>query len=192
MRTITRAIAFLLLMLSVLPVAGCAVAHQYPAYRGKVLELGTDRPIEGAGVLAVYRMTIFYWIERNSEYLGYQAVLTDKDGKFEVPAKFFSAFRPLASFDSDVTITIYKAGYGNFPGSFGSKRVKQGKTDPALVDDKLPPDNVVTFWLPKLETAEERKEHDNLYSVTSSILFEVKPFPPEGLRKDQFLPPKYR
>ena len=34
---------------------GCAVAHRYPAYRGRVLELGTDKPIEGAGVLAVFK-----------------------------------------------------------------------------------------------------------------------------------------
>ena len=191
MRTITRPIGFLLLLLSVLPVAGCAVAHQYPTYRGKVLELGTDKPIEGAGVLAVYRMTIFYWIERNSEYIGYQAVLTDKDGKFEVPAKFFSAFRPLASFDSDVTITIYKAGYGNFPGSFGTKRVNQGNTNPALMDDKLPPDNVVTFWLPKLETAEEIKEHDRIFSGSTTNVLDEKGFPPPGTKKGQFLPSKY-
>ncbi|MHB1040382.1 MAG: transthyretin-like family protein [Desulfobacteria bacterium] len=181
--TLFLAVAFVVAAFS----SGCALAHRYPAYRGKVLELGTDKPIEGAGVLAVYDMTVYYWIERNSEYVGYQAVLTDKEGKFTVPAKFFFAFRPLASFDNKVRITIYKKGYGNFPGSIGGeytvKRAKQGKTEPALErGDWIPPEKEVTIWLPKLETEAEIRDHDRLIT----IMIPGDDLPPKGITREQF------
>ncbi|MHB8783509.1 MAG: transthyretin-like family protein [Desulfobacteria bacterium] len=144
--------------------------------------MGTDKPIEGAGVLAVYDMTVYYWIERNSEYVGYQAVLTDKEGKFEVPAKFFFAIRPLASFDPKVEITIYKRGYGNFPGSTNPRRPKHVTTDPPI-GTYLPPDKEIIFRLPKLETEEERKEHDLLITGTG---IPDSDLPPRGMTLEQF------
>jgi hypothetical protein len=177
--------------------SGCATVHRYPSHSGKVYELGTDAPIEGAGVLAVYQ-----WVSSSPggpvhQFLGYQAVLTDKEGKFTIPSKWFSPMQaglPFAWFESDPNITIYKQGYGNFPGSFGTGLAKRGMTEPEWVSRtrKFPFLTTVTFWLPKLETKEEIREHDSLFFVTSSILFEGKPFPPEGMTKDQYLPPKYR
>ncbi len=178
-----RRFVILLIALSGIQIlTGCAVSHRSPAHRGRVLELGTDKPIEGAGVLAVYQMTIYYWIERNSEYVGYQAVLTDKEGKFEIPAKYFSVFRSLASFDNNVQITIYKQGYGNFPGSFNERLMKHGKSAPNLVKDILPPEKEVILWLPKLTTEEERREHDRAFPPTlpGDVVL------PEGMSRDDF------
>ncbi len=201
MKTMTRPFALLLFLLSVLPVAGCAVAHRYPAYRGKVLELGTDQPIEGAGVLAGYWMNTYSMPESNSRYVGYQAVLTDNAGRFEVPPKIFTDFYPMAMFDSNVRITIYKYGYGNFPGSFPlygsmpgvSKETlrKVGNTDPILNKDQLPPEREVIFRLPKLETEAEIKEHDRIFSGTTTEVLNEKGFPPPGTTKGRFLPQKY-
>lgn len=184
-------IRLLCLAVAVAALSGCAPAHRYPAYRGRVLELGTDRPIEGAGVLAVYRMFLYTPIERFDRYLGYQAVLTDKEGRFAIPAVTRVNLNPLKTFDPRVRITIYKRGYGNFPGSVGGKYVvkmaKQGRTEPELERGQwVPPDAEVTFWLPKLETAEEIREHDLLFSVTSSILDDD--YPPRGTTREQFEP----
>lgn len=201
MRAKQRTFAAVLLVLSMLSSAGCAVAHRYPAYQGRVLELGTDKAIEGAGVLAVYRMNTYTMPESNTRYVGYQAVLTDNTGQFEVPSKTFFSFYPMAMFDSDARITIYKRGYGNFPASFpffgsspGVSRgtpAKEGKTDPVLNKDQLSPGREVTFWLPKLETEEEIREHDRIFSPLTTDVLDEKDFPPPGTKKGQFLPPKY-
>ncbi len=168
-------------------ISGCAVAHRYPAYRGRVLELGTDRPIEGAGVLAVYAYRQFGVIAIHKAYLGYQAVLTNKDGKFEVPPVWFTELMPFSWFDNNVSITIYKKGYGNFPGSMGGKyvvkRAKQGKTEPDLGRGcRVPPAQEVTYWLPKLETEEEIREHDRLMTIT----IPGDDLPPKGMTREQF------
>ncbi len=160
---------------------GCAIFHRYPAYRGKVLELGTDKPLEKAGVIAVYWLTTYYWPERNSEGMGYQAVLTGDDGWFEVPAKYFFTFRPLASFDANPRVTIYKKGYGSFPASFGEGTLaKRGKTAPEI-GAFVPAEKEVTFRMPKLETAEEMKEHGRLY--VPDIPGKV---PPKGMSMERF------
>lgn len=170
---------------------GCAVAHRYPAYRGRVLEMGTDKPIEGAGVLAVYRMNTYTMPESNTRYVGYQAVLTDNKGKFEIPSKTFFSFYPSASFDSRVRITIYKRGYANFSGGLHVSRPKHGRSDPELIGDQLPPWKEVTFWFPKLVTEEEIREYDESFSFTGDEILREKSFPPAGTSKGQFLPPDY-
>lgn len=183
----------LLLVCSVVHLcSGCAIVHRYPAYRGTVLELGTDKPIEGAGVLAVYETTGLNFVERSSEYAGYQAVITGRDGKFTIPGKFFFAFRPVAWFDSWVRITIYKRGYGNFPGSFPGEYNpslgKDGKTKPELKNDRFPYWGDVTLWLPKLETQQEIDKHDKNFLPVMSEALDDKGFPPPGTNKYQFFP----
>ncbi len=182
--------------------AGCAIVHRYPTYRGTVLELGTDKPIEAAGVLAVYRERTYWPPEGNTRYVGYQAALTDGSGNFEIPSKFFFDFFPLALFDSWVRITIYKRGYGNFPGSFPfydpmpgmshrASTAKEGRVDPILELNRVPSRKKVTFWLPKLETAAEHAEHDQVFSGITTDVLEERSFPPPGTSKIQFLAPKY-
>ncbi len=181
-----------IILVGVQTLSACAIVHRYPAYRGKVLELGTDKPVEGAGVLAVYRMTLFMPPSGGSRYLGYQAVLTDNNGGFKIPPKFFFPFQPLGSFDSDVSITIYKRGYGNFGASFYDYLPKHGVSEPNLGPGHWVPSNTeVTFWFPRLETEEEIREHDGAFSPYTNDVLDKNGFPPPGTRKGQFLPPKY-
>jgi hypothetical protein len=191
-----KKILFLLIVLAgVQTLSACAIVHRYPAYRGKVLELGTDKPIEGAGVLAVYEYKQVSITGGHDTFLGYQAVLTNTEGKFEIPTVWFTEFMPFSWFNDDVFITIFKKGYGNFPASFPGKyrrpRAKQGRTEPPLKSDWLPPRQEITFWLPKLETEEEIREHDRAFSPYTSVVLDKKGFPPPGTRKGQFLPSKY-
>ncbi len=162
---------------------GCAIFHRYPAYRGKVLELGTDRPIEKAGVIAAYWAAGMGIGHPAEIYLGYQVVLTDKAGRFEVPGKLHWNYWPFAgSFRTTPTITIYKKGYGSFPASFGEGTfAKRGKTTPEI-GAWVPAETEVIFRMPKLETAEELKEHHLAY-VPAIIEGE---FPPKGMTREQF------
>lgn len=166
---------------------GCATVHRYRAYRGKVLELGTDAPIEGAGVLAVYSYDISSPGGPVQRYLGYQAVLTDKEGLFKIPAIWFAPFQPgypFSWFKDHPSITIYKKGYGNFPGSTNPARPKHVTTDPPLGPTHIIPWGViVTIWLPKLETEAERREHDLLVTGTGIPDSEL---PPRGMTLEKF------
>ncbi len=163
--------------------SACAVVHRYPAYRGKVLELGTDQPIEGAGVLAVYWMNTYTMPESNSRYVGYQAVLTDNAGRFEVPSKIFTDFYPMAMYDSNVGITIYKYGYGNFPGSTNPARPKHVTTDPPVGAYIPPMDKEIIFRLPKLETEDEISEHGKRYVPLLPLDAD---YLPDGMMPEQF------
>lgn len=149
----------LVVLCSVQGLSGCAIVHRYPAYRGKVLELGTDKPIERAGVLMAYWSELASpagWLPR---YLGYQWALTDKEGKFEIPAKFYF-IQPLKVFNWRPDMSIYKKGYGNYPGSFREGLAKRARTEPELAEKKgIPGGKEVIYWLPKLENEQEAIDH---------------------------------
>ncbi len=166
-----------LLLLAVLGSAqllvGCAIVHRYPTYRGTVLELGTDKPIEKAGVL------MSHWLERPSVagwteiFLGYRWAVTDREGGFTVPAMTYFRFTPLAMFKWDPEMTIYKKGYGGYP----SVHVKT-KPD-GLPEKKMPGNKEVTFWLPRCDWSKE------ITDQTIWILDHAE-VPPEGLTRNEF------
>jgi len=171
----------LVVLCSVQVLGGCAIVHRYPTYRGKILELGTDKPIEKAGILMAY------WSETPSvggwvpDYLGYQWALTNKEGKFEIPAKFYF-IQPLKMFDWQPDMSIYKKGYGNYPGSFRKDLARRARTEPEL-DPKegIPGGKEVTYWLPKLETPQEFRDHRGGGLVLGD------PFvAPEGMTREEF------
>jgi len=190
-----RIIALTALLLAVQLLTGCAVAHRYPAYQGQVLELGTDKPIEGAGVLAKYNTQSTCIAGRTWKHLAWQAVLTAADGRFEIPAKTFVALRPLSWFDDEVRITIFKYGYGSYPGSFSNDKPSFQQSRYAVSQygeiaplparlHRLEPNKDYILWLPKLETQEEMDRHYMLFDKMLSIggLF----IPPRGTALEQF------
>ncbi len=197
-----RLLALALLALTAQALFGCAAAHRYPAYRGQVLELGTDQPIEGAGVLAVYKTTLPTPAGNKSRYLGFQGRLTDAEGRFEIRPKWFFTLRPFSWFDDEVLITIFKYGYGNFPGSYSLYRPKIGEspwalrvyveTVPPLERNLLPPEQEVTFWLPELRGPEEVIAHNTRIRIGAAV-YEDPSFPPFGVSAEQFgFGPLYR
>lgn len=156
----TRRFELLALTTSLWLLGGCALVHRYPTYMGKVLELQTDKPIERAGVL------VSYWSENPSvggwvpHYLGYQWALTNAEGKFEIPARIYLVYHPFERFISRPNMTVFKRGYGNFPSSFHGGPGKHGKIEPELDRFRMPGGKEVTFWLPKLDTPEEIRDHN--------------------------------
>ena len=189
-----RFLALAALVLAAQAVSGCAVAHRYPAYKGQVLELGTDQPIEGAGVLARYKTKHPSPGGDVTSYLGYQGLLTDAEGRFEIRAKWFVPLWPFSWFDDEVRITIFKYGYGNFPGSYSRYKPKIGEspyalrvyveTEPELERNLLPSEQEVTFWLPKLEGREEIIQHSDRLPLDLRV--RRAGFPPKGMTAENF------
>ncbi len=171
---------------------GCVLPSTYPTYKGRVLEMGTNKPIEGAGILAGYRSggMIMFGIA-DGRAMVKQAILTDKDGRFEIHKSMTIKIIPLYMVNSYMTgITIFKNGYGNFPGSFTSSVEKRGKIDPSIKINfsnmEFPANLEVVFYLPKLETTKEMEDHNRL--LWSHNLF-IKPLVedlPKGSRPELY------
>lgn len=138
----------LLGMLICLP--GCALVHHYDAITGKVVDLDTGEPLEGAAVHASYYTTFYNMIDPTSWYLNSQETLTDDKGEFVIPAQFAFAFRPMNLFSNEVLFVIYKPWHGCF-GICLSARC--GTT----LEGDLKEGSINLVGLPKLKTREERR-----------------------------------
>jgi hypothetical protein len=142
--------------------SGCAVVHHYDGYQGKVIDVETKEPLEGAAVLVEFNTQEYGPAGSVSHYVDAHETLTDKNGEFRIPSFTTTAFRPLQSFESYGWVTIFKPGYGCFPNHKGVKPEK-------MRNGILPTNDYVTIELPKLRSREERL---NLPSVNFDIPFE--------------------
>jgi hypothetical protein len=146
-----RTIEFILIVIILLILSGCAIYHHYGEFTGKVVDAETKQPLEGAAVLAVYYTQQYGLAGSSDNYLDAQETVTDKNGEFKIPSLNTFAFRPLQSFESYVWFRIFKPGYGCYP---QHKQVKPM----FLPNGTLPSDKHVTVELPKLNLREERIE----------------------------------
>ncbi|OEU72375.1 MAG: hypothetical protein BA869_02230 [Desulfuromonadales bacterium C00003107] len=117
---------------------------------GKVIDADTKEPIAGAAVLAVYYTEVYTIAGANSIIVDAQETLTDENGEFKIPKvkRWFTAVRGYAR----GKITIFKPGYGVFPGHARSTAGGESKTWP-------PPKKYIVYELPKLKTIKERKRN---------------------------------
>jgi hypothetical protein len=146
-----KRIIFLTIFFSIIS-TGCAVVHHYDGYQGKVIDVETKEPLEGAAVLVEFNTQQYGPAGSVSHYVDAQETVTDKNGEFKIPSFTASTFRPLQTFESYGWFTIFKPGYGCFPRHKGSKPEKLRK------NGILPTNEYVTIELPKLTTREERIE----------------------------------
>ncbi len=137
-----------------LALVGCTISHTYGPYRGKVVDVETGAPIEGAVVFVKFNT------EGGlspggavSRFVDAVEALTDANGEFEIPAQKVNAFRMFHNWDPYESVIIFKPGYGAYPRHHGIER------DLPEDDHFLPKDKYVTIKLPKLNTMEERKEN---------------------------------
>ena len=129
--------------------SGCAMVHRYGAFYGKVIDIETKEPLEGAAVLAIYYTESYGPAGAHTHYLDAQEAVTDKGGEFRIKPLTAKTFRVLHSFDPHVYFTIFNPGYGCYP---WHKDVK-----PIFVPNgTLSADQYVTIELPKLRTIPER------------------------------------
>lgn len=130
----------------------CSVIHHYGDYHGKVVDIETKEPIEGAVVLAVYYTQQYTFAGAVHHYLDAQETLTDEKGEFKIPALTCLTFRPLHSFDSWPSFTIFKPGYGCFPRH-------EGTTSTGINEQWLRPGEHELVKLPRLKALEERRRN---------------------------------
>ncbi len=137
----------------VLIVCVTAIVHPFGPYRGKVVDLETGAPIEGAAVLIVFFTETFFSV---TSYADAVETVTDEKGEFRIWWRLATTFHPLNKWKPDGYVTIFKPGYGAYPG--------HDDVSPMFVPNgTIPESQYVTFRLPRLVTVEERKK--NMWSV---------------------------
>jgi len=140
---------------------GCAIVNYYDSHYGKVVDLSTNEPIQGAAVLAVYNTSGLDHTERVDAV----EVVTNQEGYFKIPGKLLFTFRILGGWDPLPQIFIYKPGYGCFP-KYKKERVIKDvdgtdvRATHAIPDYSLPSGTPLTISLEKL-TNEERRQYSD-------------------------------
>lgn len=149
---ITYRQAFLFVLFSIL-ISGCTISHDYGPYKGRVLDLETGGPIEGAVVfLRFYTQFQLSPGGPVAKYADAIEVVTNQNGEFSIPTHKVEAFRILHGWEPECTVVIFKPGYGAFP--------KHKKTKPRFKPSySIPEGQYIVVWLPKLRDRGERKKN---------------------------------
>ncbi len=128
-------------------------------WKGKVIDVETKEPVEGAVVMAVWDRVYRTPMGTNNYFYEAKETLTNKDGEYEIPSYTPINILPIISYMSGPFFTIYKPGYGSIQGldlehifinttkgkMEWKERDKGFAISPGIVE------------LPKLKTIEERK-----------------------------------
>ena len=135
---------------------GCAVVNYFDSHYGKVIDLSTKEPIQGAAVLAIYNTSGLDHTERVDAV----EVVTNDKGYFKIPGTLLFTFRLLGAWDPFPQIFIYKPGYGCFP-KYKKEKVINDRNSSEIhfvPSYSLPTATPLTIALDKL-TDEERRQH---------------------------------
>lgn len=88
------------------------ILYHKPEYKGRVIDIASKEPIEGAVVVAIYtKSTLNPPAGSYTNVIHVKETLTDKDGRFHFPS-YTTLIHPLA-YSSQCDFLIYKPGYGN-------------------------------------------------------------------------------
>ena len=115
-----KAAIFLIFMLVILFLATLAfdgwLIFRKPAFRGKIIDAETKKPIEGAVIVAMYQKSplISGPAGGSSSIIKIKETLTDKKGEFNIPS-YTTIIQPF-SIEKYTAFIIYKPGYKSHPG----------------------------------------------------------------------------
>lgn len=154
-----------LLLLGAGPSEAVWPMYHEPSFDGKVIDIATGKPIEGAVVVAVYNKRALGASKgQSSSVINVKEVLTDREGRFHIPSYTTVLALPFTQSDR-TTFLIYKPGYASV--TLPLKNLFTGRTkwekelspwdDPVLSGKykiRLFPSGAI--GLPKLETKDER------------------------------------
>jgi hypothetical protein len=138
-----------LCLLSIISMSACGKAI-LRSFEGKVVDVESKEPIEGAVVLAVYYKSTISVAGSGSYAVNAQEMLTDANGEFKIPARTVKLKD--ASGKLQCNLIIFKPGYGVFPDHELSNAVEESKTWPR-------PEKHIVYQIPKLKTKEERENN---------------------------------
>lgn len=133
-------------------------------WSGKVIDVETKAPIEGAVVLAVWQKVYATPAGDNSYFFDAVEVLTDRNGEFLIPKFKALNMMPVIRRIRGPRFTIYKPGYPTFPGfgdQYSDKYFSENLKVDADVLNELFKKGIV-LELPKLKTWLERIESHEL------------------------------
>ena len=155
-----------LLFLFLFPLtANCAITKEFGPYYGKVIDVETKEPIEGAAVLVVFYTEEYGPAGAITHYADALETVTDRNGEFHLPSHRITLFRPLQGWKKHGYFTIFKPGYGCYP--------NHKDVNPMFVPNgSLPEDKQVTIELPRLKSKEERLKNYGCYP--SELTPEIK------------------
>lgn len=133
---------------------------------GKIIDIETKEPIEGAVVLAVWERVYRTPAGPNSYFYEAKEVLTDKEGRFEIPAYTPINLLPIISYMRGPHFTIFKPRYLSLSGEYLDENVTDKPTElpKGAKVFRLAPGIIE---LPKLKTREER-----IKNLPSGLMYE--------------------
>lgn len=127
-------------------------------WRGKIIDIETKEPLEGAVVVAVWERVYRTPTGDSSYFYEAKEILTDKEGKFEIPSYTPINLLPIISYMSGPEFTIFKPGYGSLQMELG--KYLSGKKEIKPYSGKLSEYMIKVshgvIELQKLKTREER------------------------------------
>ncbi len=131
-------------------------------WKGRIIDIETKEPIEGVVVLAAWQRAYRTPAGDNTYFYNAKEVLTDKEGRFEIPSYRPINLLPIISYIREPEFTIFKPGYLSLSSvGFGGFFLERTKEEPLERKDirgktfRLAPGIIE---LPKLKTREERLE----------------------------------
>jgi hypothetical protein len=137
--------------------------YELTPFAGRVIDVDTREPIEGAAVLAVYYDQAITVAGTNTYPIDAQETLTDEKGEFKIPeVKRWFGGRPGTVVEA--AITIFKPSYGVFPRHPLSVANKVDQGGSAL-------DKNVIYELPELKTREERARNVSDLGIKYNLPF---------------------
>lgn len=99
-------------LLKAMPTQASWLIYHKPEFKGRVVNIDTKAPIEGAVVVAIYtKSTLNPPAGSYTNVINVKETLTDKDGRFHFPS--YTTFIHPLSYSSKCNFIIYKPGYGN-------------------------------------------------------------------------------
>ena len=153
-------LAILIVAALVLAAAGgCTITNEFGPFAGKVVDADSGQPIQGAAVLIVFSVETGTLGGTVSSFADAVETLTDADGEFRFPPKRVYLVKGMSNWSDDHQISIFKPGYGAYPGH--SRAYSSWEKKHARI---IPENEYITYYLPKLETIEEKKGEPIKYS----------------------------
>lgn len=147
-----------ILSCSLFLLSGCMLSYIFPyymgAYQGRVVDINTSAPIEGAVVIAVYKSMSNSPAGALSQEIDAQETLTDANGEFYLPE--ISVHGSRYAGHPWGKLKIFKPGYGT---NIHPKSSRLCMENGNWVECPMQYDKYMLYKLPKLNTTQERKNN---------------------------------
>jgi len=124
-------------------------------WKGKIIDIETKEPLEGAVVVAVWMRAYRTPAGDNTYFYNAREVLTDKEGRFEIPSYRPINLLPIISYIREPEFTIFKPGYLCLSGRHLDENIV-GNPAEFERDGKMYKLSPGVIELPRLKTREEK------------------------------------